>query len=102
MLLKAGKDLRFCEYDMLSYWAPISGGTEVDFVLERGKEKFAIEVKTAKEPSNSHLKSLHAISGLKGFKRKILVYPGVHDRTTIDGIEILSLNTFFKQVAGGL
>ena len=102
MLLRAGKDLKFCEYDAISYWTPPAGNTEVDFVLERGKEKIAIEVKAAREPSPQHLKGLRVIAGLKGLKRRLLVYPGPHDRITEDGIEILSIGTFLGEVERGL
>jgi predicted AAA+ superfamily ATPase len=102
MILRAGKDLKFCDYTTLSYWSPPGGETEVDFIIERGKERLAIEVKTAREPNSTHLKGLRAIADLKGLKRRILVYPGTHDRTTEDGIEILGLRTLLKEVFNGL
>jgi len=102
MLLRAGKDLKFCDYDSISYWAPASGETEVDFVIERGKEKIAVEVKTAREPNSSHMKGLRALGELSGVSRKILVYPGAHDRLTDDGIEVLGIDTFLKKLGSGL
>lgn len=102
MLLRAGNDLKFCEYDQLFYWSPPRKETEVDFVLVRAKEKIAIEVKSAREPGKSHLKGLRAIAGLKGLKRRILVYPGRHDRLTEDGIEILGVASFLEQLERGL
>ena len=101
MLLRAGKDLRFCDYDVVSYWAPPGGSLEVDFVIQRGKEKIAIEVKTAREPNAQHLKGLKAIAELN-VSRRILVYPGTHDRLTVDGIEVLGSATFFAELEKGL
>jgi predicted AAA+ superfamily ATPase len=101
-LLRAGKDLKFCEYDRLSYWSPPGGKVEVDFVIERGKERIAIEVKTAREPSSSHLTGLRAIADLKGLGRRILVYPGPHNRKTEDGIEITGFLSFIEEHARGL
>ena len=98
MLLRAYNDLKIFEFDTVSYWSPPGGSTEVDFVIERGKEKIAIEVKTAKEPGTEHLKGLRAISDLKGLKKKILVYPGKRDRQTNDGIEILGFDSFISEI----
>ena len=102
MLLRAGKDLSFCDYDSLAYWLPPGGNTEVDFILTRGKEKIAIEVKSAKEPGSTELKGLKAIGELSGIKRRILVYPGKRDRLTQDKIEILGIETFLRQLSSGL
>jgi predicted AAA+ superfamily ATPase len=56
MLLRASKDLKLCEYDSLAYWS--GGNTEVDFILIRGKERIAIEVKVASEPNSQYLKGV--------------------------------------------
>lgn len=100
MLLRASKDLKFCEYDSLAYWS--GGNTEVDFILSRGKERIAIEVKAASEPNSQHLKGLRACAELKGIKRRIVVYPGKHDHLTDDKIEILGFENFFSQLLEGL
>ncbi len=102
MLLRAAKDLKLCDYDSLAYWSPPGGKTEVDFILSRGKEKIAIEVKAAKEPNSTHLKGLRAIAELKGVSRRILVYPGKIDRITEDKIEILGFESFNKLLSNGL
>ena len=102
MLLKAVKDLKICEYDAISYWSPPGARTEVDFVLQRNKELIAIEVKACREPSNEHLRGLHAIRDLNGLKRRMLVYPGKTDRTTHDQIEILGLRSFLSRLEQGL
>lgn len=98
MLLRAYNDLGMFEFDSISYWSPPGGSTEVDFVVERGKDKIAIEIKTSKEPGTEHLKGLRAISDLKGLKKKILVYPGKRDRKTNDGIEILGFESFIHKI----
>jgi len=102
MLLKAGNDLKYCEYDALSYWSPAGVDSEVDFVMERGSEKIAIEVKTVREPQNNHLKGLRTITKLPKLCRRILIYPGDKDRTTNDGIEILGFSSFLEQLNSGL
>ena len=53
-------------YDELVYWAPTQGGTEVDFVLRRGKRFVAIEVKTTTNPAPPHFAGLRAIADLAG------------------------------------
>ena len=99
MLLRASKDLKLLEYDMVSYWSPPGGDTEVDFVIACERDKFAIEVKATKEPGMQQIKGLRAIAELPGLKRRILVYPGSNDRTTSDGIEILGINTFLNEIS---
>lgn len=73
MFLRADKDLRFCDYDSLSFWSPPGVETEVDFIIARGKERIAIETKSTKEPNASHLKGLRALANLAGLSRRILV-----------------------------
>jgi uncharacterized protein len=102
MLLKAGKDLKFCDYDALSYWSPAGAATEVDFVMERASEKIAIEVKAVNEPQSNHLKGLRAIADLPKLSRRILVYPGTKNRITSDGIEIFGLASFVELLSAGL
>lgn len=98
MLLRAMKDLRLLEYDSLSYWSPPGGSTEVDFVLQKGKQYVAIESKVARDPDNEHMKGLRAIAELPGLQRKMVVYPGRHDRKTRDGIEVLGFDSFVRSL----
>ncbi len=81
-------------FDDIYYW---SSGTaknvEVDFLLQKGSELTAIEVKTAKRVRPEDLKGLKAIADLKGVKQRILVYSG-HLHLQKDGIEIWPFSLF--------
>jgi predicted AAA+ superfamily ATPase len=87
-------------YDGLFYWAPAEGGTEVDFLIQRGKEFTAIEVK-AKESLSSHdLKGLKAIAELKGLRRRLVVFLGDRPFRTEDGIDALPIGSFLDELEG--
>jgi predicted AAA+ superfamily ATPase len=45
-------------HDELYYWAPTEGGTEVDFLIRRGKEFTAIEVKAGASLSSQDLSDI--------------------------------------------
>jgi uncharacterized protein len=98
MLLRFQKDT-FGEIDEISYWSPAEAKlTEVDFLLKKGKEFTAIEVKASRTLRPDHLHGLKAISDLKGLKRKTLVYLG-NERLTKDGdIEVLPVGQFFDEL----
>jgi hypothetical protein len=49
-------------YDELAYWAPSEGATEVDFLLRRGRQFIAIEVKATAHPGREHLRGLRALA----------------------------------------
>ncbi len=94
MLLNFQKEIRN-EIDEIYYWSPAEAKlTEVDFLLKKGKEFCAIEVKAAKTLRPDHLKGLKAISDLKGLKRKMLVYLGNQDLKLEDGIEVFTFQSF--------
>ena len=83
------------DIDNIFYWAPADARkTEVDFLLIKGKEKIAIEVKATDSIRSEYLKGLKAIEGLAGLSRKILVYTGRENRVTREGIEIHSFDSF--------
>lgn len=88
-------------YDELAYWAPAQGGTEVDFLMRRGKSFVAIEVKTTANPDTRHFGGLRAIADLPGVKRRILVHMGGRPFTTADGVEALPALEFADQVLSG-
>ena len=88
-------------YDELAYWAPSQGGTEVDFLMRRGRAFTAIEVKTTTNPNQTHMAGLRAIADLSGIKRRILVHMGPRPFTTADGIEALPAMLFAEAVATG-
>ena len=95
MCLKMKKEYENA-FDEISYW---SSGTakniEVDFLLQKGSELIAIEVKTTKKVKAEDLKGLKAIGELKGVKRKILVYLGTV-KMKKEGIEIMPFSLFYK------
>ncbi len=97
-LLRAYRDYRRL-FDDWHYWAPSEAHqTEVDFLLVRDHEIVAIEVKAAATFSESAVRGLRAIAGLKGLGRRILVYGGQRELRTADGIEVLPLARFVEQV----
>lgn len=76
-------------YEEIGYWAPLQArAREVDFVLRRGRELIALEVKSATRYSGAALDGLRAIAELPRVVRRVLIYRGVHNLETPDGIEI--------------
>ena len=88
-------------YDELVYWAPTQGGTEVDFLMRRGKSFVAIEVKTTTNPASPHFAGLRAIGDLAGVRRRVLVHMGERAFNTPEGIEALPVVQFAQQVLSG-
>lgn len=88
-------------YDELTYWAPTQGGTEVDFLIRRGKSFVAVEVKTTANPASAHLAGLRAIADLAGLKRRVLVHMGDRAFNTPEGIEALPVMQFAHEVLSG-
>jgi predicted AAA+ superfamily ATPase len=76
-------------YDEVCYWAPSQARrTEVDFLLRRGREFLAIEVKANHRFSNAMADGLRAIADLPGVVRRILVYTGTRSLKLPDRIEV--------------
>lgn len=88
-------------YDELVYWAPTQGGTEVDFLLRRGKSFLAIEVKTTANPAPPHFAGLRAIGELGGIRRRILVHMGERAFDTPERIEALPVMQFADEILSG-
>jgi predicted AAA+ superfamily ATPase len=88
-------------YDDVMYWAPTQGGTEVDFLLRRGKSFVAVEVKTTANPAPPHFAGLRAIGDLAGIKRRVLVHMGNGPFNTAMGIEALPVLQFAQDGASG-
>lgn len=84
-------------FDDVRYWA--SANVEVDFLLERGGEYLAIEVKASGRTAPAHLSGLRAIRELPGIVRRVLVYPGPFERVTEDGIEIWPVTKLLERLA---
>lgn len=89
-------------YDDIAYWAPADARTtEVDFVLRRGRDHLAVEVKASSRFSGEQLVGLRAIADLPRLKRRLLVYLGERSLKMEDGIEIWPFDRFARVVAEG-
>jgi predicted AAA+ superfamily ATPase len=98
-LLRAYRDYRRL-FDDWFYWAPGTGSrVEVDFLLRRGDDWVAIEVKASQTLSDRALRGLRAIAELDRLQRRILIYQGDRRLETADGIEVLPLNEFLDALA---
>lgn len=87
-------------FDEVSYWAPAEARqTEVDFLLRRGRDHLALEVKAQSRFSTQQLAGLRAIADLRRLARRVLVYLGDRGLKTEDGIEIWPLDRFLRAVA---
>ena len=53
----------------------------------------------ATEPREPNLRGLRAIAGLRGLRRRILVYRGERRLTTADGIEVWPVATLLRALA---
>jgi hypothetical protein len=87
-------------FDDIHYWAPMQAKQlEVDFLLRRGRELLAIEVKTAPRFQSGMVAGLSAIAELPQVVRRILVYRGTRKLRTADGVEVWPLETFLEALA---
>jgi len=100
-LLRAhGEEQRL--FDDLTYWAPVQAmRTEVDFLLRRGREFVAVEVKASNRFDSSMVQGLRAIAGLRGVVRRLLVYAGERSLRVDGDIEIWPLRRFSEALALG-
>lgn len=97
-LLTIQKEL-YQDINELNYWSPAEAKkTEVDFLITRGQETIAIEVKSGTQVGSHDLSGLKAIADLKNLKRRIVVYNGQLKRKTEEGIEILPFKNFIKEL----
>lgn len=87
-------------YDAIYYWSPAQSGNEVDFLIQRGKEFSAIEVKAKESLSSRDFAGLKTIAELKGIRRRMVVFLGSRPFQTEDGIEALPVNEFIKELEG--
>ena len=85
--------------DGLYYWA--TGGSEVDFLIERGNDFLAIDVKAKDSLTSRDFKGLRAIAALKGLRRRVLVFLGERPFRTEDGIEALPVREFLNDLESG-
>jgi predicted AAA+ superfamily ATPase len=86
--------------DEIAYWAPAEArGVEVDFLLRRGDEFLALEVKAARRFAPGLLAGLRAIAPLRGLRRRILLYRG--ERVLhAEGIDVWPIPEFVAALAG--
>lgn len=100
-LLRSYRDYREL-FENWYYWAPAEAArTEVDFLLNRGREWLAIEAKTVTGVSDEALRGLRAVDGLKGLVRRILVLPSGRRLLTRDGIDVLPVDQFLRGLDEG-
>ncbi len=98
MLLCFQRDT-FQEIDDISYWSPAETKlTEVDFLVQKGPEEIAIQVKSTTCLRPEHLLGLQAISQLKGLTRKMIVYLGKEKLMKEGGIEVLPFEKFVDEL----
>jgi len=89
-------------FEEVSYWAPAQARqTEVDFLLRRGRDFLAVEVKAQPRFSTPQLAGLRAIGELPRLTRRILVYLGDRHLRTEDGIDVWPLDRFTTAAADG-
>ena len=88
-------------YDRIFYWAPHRTDSEVDLLLQRGRELLAIEVKATARYHTGLLKGLRALDELPRLVRRVLVYTGRRSFRSADGIEIWPARRFASMVTAG-
>jgi predicted AAA+ superfamily ATPase len=82
-------------FDDVHYWGSGDRNAfEVDFVLQRGKELVAIEVKSTNRFSDQLCKGIRAFDAHPRVARRIVVYTGKERLATRDGIEVLPFLDF--------
>ena len=88
-------------FEEIAYWAPAQARhTEVDFLLRRGRDYLALEIKAQRRFSTPQLAGLRAIADLPHLVRRVLVYLGNRRLKTEDGIEVWPLEALLQVVAG--
>ena len=70
----------------------------MDFLIRRGKEFTAVEVKAAESLDSRDFKGLRAVAGLKGLRRRLIVFMGERPFRTEDGIEALPVRDFLQEL----
>ena len=88
-------------HDEMFYWSPHQSQAEVDFLLQRGGELLAIEVKATDRYRTDLLKSLRQLEPLPKLVRRVLVYTGARSFRSSDGIEVWPARRFAAAVAAG-
>jgi len=86
-------------YEEIFYWAPSQARRmEVDFLLRRGDELLALEVKSAGRFSRAWISGLKALGELPKVVRRVVVYTGTERLKTEDGIEAWPIRFFLSRL----
>lgn len=88
-------------FESMSYWAAAGSQIEVDFMLHRGPERVAVEVKATERVRPEHLCGLRALRDAATIKRRAVVYLGTRVRSTEDNIDIWPLHAFLAHLEQG-
>ena len=97
-LLRAYRDYRGL-FDDWGYWAPGKGSSlEVDFILRRGEDLVALEVRSGRKVFEADLRGLRAIADLPLVRRRLVVCRGQRRQKTADEIEILPVPAFLGEL----
>ena len=97
-LLRAYRDYRGLFEDW-GYWAAGKGSSvEVDFVLRRGDDLVAIEVRAGRKVFEADLRGLRALLDLPRVSRRLVVCRGDRREKTVDGIEVLPVAAFLSEL----
>jgi predicted AAA+ superfamily ATPase len=94
--LRAYLDYKRIDAEM-TFWRTHSG-YEVDFVVEG---RVAIEVKSSRRVSAADLRGLRALAEEARLPHRIVVSMEPHERTTDDGIRILPVAVFLRELWEG-
>ncbi len=73
----------------------------MDFLLRRGREFVAIDVKAGRVFSKHAARGLKAVADVRGVVRRVLVYSGDRALRTAGGIDALPINRFAQEMEEG-
>jgi uncharacterized protein len=96
-VLKSSHELGHFDYDRLSYWSAGKNSIEVDFIIERGKDSFGIEVEAGTRSNRNWFSGLNALQTTGKFKRTLLVYLAHRRFKHSSGVEVLPLKDFLSE-----
>ncbi len=99
-VLRAYRDVRSL-FDEWHFWSSAGSRVEVDFLLHRGTETVAIDVKSGDAVRKADLRGLRAVADVAGVVRRLVVYRGPRSRQTEDGIDVLPVAAFLEELAAG-
>ena len=74
--------------------------TAIDFILRRGKDLIALDVRSGRKVFDADLRGLRAIADLPHLVRRLVVCRGDRRQKTADGIDILPVAAFLAHLEG--